>query len=358
VPDEADPRHRGLDWTGERALPWIDDLQVVYEHYHRYVLCRPWVSGKDVLDLGCGEGYGADLLARTARSVRGLDLSHETVAHATARYGRPGLSFTQGSMTDAASVQPDSCDVVVCFEALEHVVEHDELVAVVRKALRPGGLFVTSTPERVAYNHERTGGGNPHHVRELTRPELADLLRASFAHIALLDQQVAVGSLVTTESPAAVGVTAGALRRQVDGWDATEVPPATYLLALASDDPLPALPKVSVLIDPELELVRNAQREMHDSRAEVAALGDRLAEARQLADRRRADAAANADVLRTEGAALRQELLATRQQLRDALELAADLRTRVDHLEGSRAYRGYRALRAGYAAARSTLTSG
>lgn len=358
MPGEPNPTHRGLQWTGERALPWIDDLQVLYEHYHRYVLCRPWVAGRDVLDLGCGEGYGADLLARTARSVVGLDISEEAVAHAQARYGRPGLSFTQGSMTDAGTVQPDSCDVVVCFEALEHVVEHQELVAVARKALRPGGLFVTSTPERATYNRDRTGGGNPHHVRELTRGEFDELLTGHFQHVALLDQQAAVGSVVTTDSAAAGGAQASALRRQADGWEAVDLPPATYLLALASDGALPGLPEISVLIDPDLELVRRAQREMHDAHAEVAALGDRLAEARQLADRRRVDAAANADVLRSESAALGQEVLGLRRQLREAQRLASDLRLRVDHLERSRVYRGYRALRAGYAAARSALTSG
>ena len=42
---------RLIEWTGERCVPWTGDLQVVYEHYHRYLLARPLVEGKRVLDL-------------------------------------------------------------------------------------------------------------------------------------------------------------------------------------------------------------------------------------------------------------------------------------------------------------------
>jgi protein-L-isoaspartate O-methyltransferase len=354
-PDRA---HRGLAWTGERALPWGEDLQVLYEHYHRYLLVRAWVTDRDVLDLGCGEGYGADLLAANARSVVGIDIADEAVQHAQRRYARPGLRFAQGSITDASSVDADSCDIVVCFEALEHVVEHQELLAVVRKALRPGGLFVTSTPERVAYNDDRSGGENPFHLRELDRGEFAELLGGAFINYALLDQQIAVGSLVTSASASPDHSATVALLRQGDGWVGAELPPATYLLGVASDEPLPSLPSVSVLVDPEIELVRDAQRGMYDAMDQAAQLRDQLATARAAADRRTADSMANADVLRGETARLGQELVATRERLRDADQRAADLRVRVDYLESSRAYRVYRALRAAYAAARSAGTAG
>lgn len=343
-----EPAHRGLAWTGERALPWGDDLQVIYEHYHRYLLAAQWVANKDVLDLGSGEGYGADLLAGTASSVTGIDIAPEAVEHARRRYGRPGLRFALGSMIDADSVESDSCDVVVCFEALEHVLEHQELVAVARKALRPGGLFVTSTPERAAYNEERSGGGNPHHVRELDRLEFAELLQTSFDNVAILEQQIAVGSLVTTPSRSRTPQVL-ALARELDGWAGVAVPPAMYLLAVASDAALPDLPAVSVLIDPQIELVRAAQRERHEMQDQLRVSEGKLADAIAAADRRAADARANADVLRAELAASQREVLQARAQARDDAQRADDLRRRVDHLEGSRVYRAYRAVRAAYA---------
>lgn len=76
---------RLIEWTGERCVPWTGDLQVVYEHYHRYLLARPLVEGKRVLDLASGEGYGAALLAERATQVIGVEIDPASVEH----IGRP-----------------------------------------------------------------------------------------------------------------------------------------------------------------------------------------------------------------------------------------------------------------------------
>lgn len=49
---------RLIEWTGERCVPWAKDLQVIYEHYHRYAFALRFTEGKRVLDLASGEGYG------------------------------------------------------------------------------------------------------------------------------------------------------------------------------------------------------------------------------------------------------------------------------------------------------------
>ncbi|MGH3988602.1 MAG: class I SAM-dependent methyltransferase, partial [Pseudonocardiaceae bacterium] len=170
------PADRRIEWTGERCVPWTDDLQVVYEHYHRYALAAPFAAGARVLDLACGEGFGPALLAAGAREVVGIDIDPQTVEHAAAHYSRDNLHFAVGSMIDPellAGAQP--FDVITCFEALEHVAEQDTLVALVRRLLAPGGLFLTSTPDVTVYSHGH-GNDNPFHVRELTEPEFRALL--------------------------------------------------------------------------------------------------------------------------------------------------------------------------------------
>ncbi len=62
---------RLIEWTGERCVPWSPDVQVVYEHLHRYLWAAQLVTGKRVLDLGSGEGFGASILADNASEVRG-----------------------------------------------------------------------------------------------------------------------------------------------------------------------------------------------------------------------------------------------------------------------------------------------
>jgi len=58
-----------LAWTGERLVTGIEG-PIENEHLHRYLLAREFCRGKDVLDVASGEGYGAALLAQTARRVR------------------------------------------------------------------------------------------------------------------------------------------------------------------------------------------------------------------------------------------------------------------------------------------------
>lgn len=84
-----------LPWTGERYLPEVvGDIRL--EHLHRYLLARELVQGKDILDIACGEGYGSRLLAEVAKSVIGMDISQEAVAHARTCYLADNLHFAQG----------------------------------------------------------------------------------------------------------------------------------------------------------------------------------------------------------------------------------------------------------------------
>ncbi|HKR51779.1 MAG TPA: glycosyltransferase [Pseudonocardiaceae bacterium] len=311
-------RGRHIEWTGERCVPWTDDLQVVYEHYHRYALAAPFAAGARVLDLACGEGFGPALLAAGAREVVGIDIDPPTVAHATTHYVRDNLRFTVGSMIDPELLAGASpFDVITCFEALEHVEEQDTLVAVVRRLLRPGGLFLTSTPDVTIYSHEH-GNDNPFHVRELTEPEFRALLGGAFGHIAILKQNVAVGSLITSEEPG--HAVAHALRRAPDGgWRMTPESPHTYLLGIASDAALPALPQLSALVDPDLTLVRDAHRALAHERHRIAELGTELADERH----RAATASRRLQQLDGEVHRLRAELAVTQRQAQRAESLAS-----------------------------------
>lgn len=275
-----DKRH--IEWTGERCVPWTDDLQVVYEHYHRYALAARFTAGARVLDLACGEGYGTALLATGARDVVGVDIDPRTVEHATANYRGANLHFMIGSMIDPELLAGvDRFDVITCFEALEHVEQQDVLLSVVRRLLVPGGLFLTSTPDVTVYSHQH-GNDNPFHVRELTEPEFRALLGGSLRHVAVLRQNVAAGSLI---SGAASGPgIAQSLRRTPDGgWRVAPEVPHTYLLGIASDAALPELPRLSVLVDPDLTLVRDAHRALAQQRDRVAQLSGELAHERQQA---------------------------------------------------------------------------
>src|SRR5262249_58306391 len=71
----------GLPFTGERYVPEVGD-QIQHEHFHRYLFALEFCRGKDVVDVGCGEGYGTALIGTVASTIVGVDSSSELISHA------------------------------------------------------------------------------------------------------------------------------------------------------------------------------------------------------------------------------------------------------------------------------------
>ncbi len=170
----ADAAGEGLPLTGERTVPglpeenyWFRRHEVAYRH------CAPLCAGQDVLEAGCGEGYGADLLAWTARSVTAVDYDAATVTHVRRRY--PRVRTLEGNL--AAVALPDaSVDVVVNFQVIEHLWDQPQFITECLRLLRPGGLLLISTPNRITFTPGSDIPVNPFHTRELNAAELRELL--------------------------------------------------------------------------------------------------------------------------------------------------------------------------------------
>lgn len=168
-----------LERIDPHRAPWY--LRgVVAEHVKRYEFAAPFVAGKRVLDVACGTGYGSAVLARTAQSVVGVDLSPGAVAAAGAAYASPNLRFI---CTDAQRLpfDDDSFDMAVSFETIEHLPPAgvEAYLRELHRVLVPRGILLLSTPERDSYS---LGGasGNPYHVREFTRAEFLAALDPFF----------------------------------------------------------------------------------------------------------------------------------------------------------------------------------
>ncbi|APH56555.1 Glycosyltransferase [Granulibacter bethesdensis] len=239
----------GLEFTGERFTSTVSG-RIEIEHLHRYYLARHFCRGLDVLDIASGEGYGTAILAQVARSVTGVDIAHDAIAHSRLHYHRPNLTFLEGS--GIAIPLPDhSVDRIVSFETIEHLFDHQSFMAELRRVLRPGGLLIISSPERDIYSPPDQGS-NPHHVHELTRLEFHSLLLSNFRHVRSMGQRAFIGSAIAAEQiPALPGLAMPASplplviehRGDLHAEASNGLPRATYLLAIASDDPLPETPE-------------------------------------------------------------------------------------------------------------------
>lgn len=270
----------------ERFVPGVSRGQLIeLEHLVRYWWVSALAEGRRVLDAGCGVGYGTALLANAgARDAVGVDLSASAIAAAVA--GATG-EFLEG---DVRSLPFDdgTFDLVVCFEVIEHLEGRDDAIAELARVLAPGGILAISSPNRDVYP-----SGNPHHVHEYLPEELREALDRSFDHVALYRQHDWIASAVLNDEHVADG-TMHALGDLKVGKALSERPGSeTYTVALASSQPLPALPARAllgglgelrewVLMAPVLEACTaerdHARADVAELLAEVDALHARIAQ--------------------------------------------------------------------------------
>lgn len=175
-----------LNPAGRGAPPWVRA-----QHFYRYAWAATQVSGRRVLDVACGTGYGSAMLAAGgATAVTGVDRDLSAIDAAERTVLDRRCRFQVGDAT-ALPFAAGSFDVVVSFETIEHIAEERAYLREMRRMVRPGGLFLVSTPNRVVMNPGRTigdGSFNPHHVREYDRAEFVERLGYHFTHVALFGQ--------------------------------------------------------------------------------------------------------------------------------------------------------------------------
>lgn len=165
-------------FTGERLLAGDPLFAADFSrHLVAYQFAQECVRGKRVLDAGCGDGYGTDLLAQTAARAAGVDRSAETIATAGRRYQRPNLEYRVCELTRLAHLG-ERFDVVCNFQVIEHLVDPQPFLEQVRQVLEPGGCLIVTTPNRLNSFIE-----NPYHVHEYVADELRAALGRVFAAV-------------------------------------------------------------------------------------------------------------------------------------------------------------------------------
>jgi SAM-dependent methyltransferase len=174
-----------LPLTGERTVPGIPEENYWYRRHETvYRALAPRCAGTAVLEAGCGEGYGADLLAGAGARVVALDLDGTAAAHVGRRY--PRVAVARANLV-ALPVRDGACGAVVSLQVLEHLWDQELFLRECARVLAPGGALLLSTPNRLTFSPGRDAPRNPFHTRELAAVELAGLLTAAgFARVSIL----------------------------------------------------------------------------------------------------------------------------------------------------------------------------
>jgi 2-polyprenyl-3-methyl-5-hydroxy-6-metoxy-1,4-benzoquinol methylase len=176
-PDGVPP----LALTGERTLP---DVPEENYWFRRHLIVYEWIAarvrGLRAIDMACGEGYGSDVLARTAAGVVGVDANPEAHEHARLRYVRANLRFAR-DLVDSFS---EDADAVVFLQTIEHVQDPGAVLDHFRSLVGETGTVFVSTPNVLTLAPKGASrSDNPWHVHEYRSEEFERLCRAHFATV-------------------------------------------------------------------------------------------------------------------------------------------------------------------------------
>ena len=215
-------------------------------HYQKELVVRrlcPPALGERVLDVGCGSGVVANLLASLGARATGIDSSQTAVEYARAAFPAGGLDFRLGRIEDL-DLEPGSVDRVYAFELLEHLSEQEvrQVLARLRSFVRPGGTLLVTTPNYrgpwilLEWLLDRTGLVAPmaghQHVTKFWKSRLARVLSEAGWHTELL-------STFSTFAPF-MSVFGWNLAERLFDWEQRLGLPFGNLLVAVARQPVPA----------------------------------------------------------------------------------------------------------------------
>jgi 2-polyprenyl-3-methyl-5-hydroxy-6-metoxy-1,4-benzoquinol methylase len=171
-----------MEFTGERCILGKVDKRIEEDHVNRYLLVQKIIDKNDrVLDIACGEGYGASIMSAKTKDITGVDISVDAISYARSKYKNISNAFFVG---DAKSYSNDNpYDKLVSFETIEHISDYLAVIKNYNYLLKKNGLLFISSPNRIITSPNAKNlldkPKNKFHTQEFTIFELTNILESN-----------------------------------------------------------------------------------------------------------------------------------------------------------------------------------
>jgi ubiquinone/menaquinone biosynthesis C-methylase UbiE len=160
--------------TSERTnnLSYINNY-VFQRHLFAYqTITQQHLAGKQVLELGCGEGYGMELLSPHTDLYLAVDKKRPVGISFNNR-----VKFKQSHLPSLTHIDDNTFDTVICFQVIEHIKNDTHLLEEIKRVLKPGGTIFLTTPNKLASLTR-----NPFHIREYLPLQMQALIASYFSN--------------------------------------------------------------------------------------------------------------------------------------------------------------------------------
>lgn len=163
---------------------FIGHRDILTRNLARYYFVAPYVHGA-LLEVGCGRGYGLEVLASRTTTQVGIDLSLVFLKETQRDF--PRISFAQATGA-ALPLSDSSFDSIVAFDVIEHIEDDLAFLNELKRLGRNQALIAISTPNKLIASGQREKPLNLFHAREYTSTEFHALLSGVFSSVNLFGQ--------------------------------------------------------------------------------------------------------------------------------------------------------------------------
>jgi len=143
--------------------------------FKAYVVAKDKVNGH-VLEVGCGEGRGIEVLLPKADSFTAVDKIKPVIDSLQKKF--PAGKFMSMNIPPLSGLTDNKYDSVVSFQVIEHIEADHLFLKEIHRVMKPGGLALITTP-----NRKMSLSRNPWHIREYLPEELKSLAQKYFQHV-------------------------------------------------------------------------------------------------------------------------------------------------------------------------------
>jgi len=145
--------------------------------YKAYIIAENYIHG-NVLEVGCGEGRGIDVMLPKAKHFTAVDKIEPVITELQQKY--PTATFKSMNIPPLNGLAGNTYDAIVSFQVIEHIQEDKLFLHEIHRVLKPGGIALLTTP-----NRKMSLTRNPWHIREYLPEELKHLAESIFREVKL-----------------------------------------------------------------------------------------------------------------------------------------------------------------------------
>lgn len=142
-----------------------------------YYLVKDDISGH-VLEVGCGDGRGIDVISNLCESYTGIDKNGLVLDKLKKKF--TDSRFIKQDIPPLKDIASDRYSIVLSFQVIEHIRDDVQFLKELKRVIMPGGKVFITTP-----NIKKSLTRNPWHIREYTSKQLEELVNSVFDKVTI-----------------------------------------------------------------------------------------------------------------------------------------------------------------------------